>query len=207
MRIALLAALIFGVAACGSKDGGDTSGKAPAADSKSSGKADGKATNGKASAKSDSKAAAGLDFPGTMDGAKALLQAFLKPDADHAGMSKALRPTSADYKTLYNDAFAAKLEAQYSPAWDANALVLKPKDGQTELLLFSATTDDFKAGNEKAGKFPGGYKKVTGELKPGQTLYRFKFVKPGETLGMAFDGLAHVNGRWVIVPKPWRAMR
>lgn len=203
MRIALLAALIFGVAACGSKDGGDTNGKAPAADSKSGAKAGEKAANGKTT----KGKAAGLDFPGTMDGAKALLQAFLKPGADHAGMSKALRPTAADYKALYNDAFAAKLEAQYSPAWDANALVLKPKDGQTDLLLFSATTDDFKAGNEKAGKFPDGYKKVTGELKPGQTLYRFKFVKPGETAGMAFDGLAHVNGHWVIVPKPWRAMR
>ena len=30
-------------------------------------------------------------------------------------------------------------------------------------------------------------------------------VKPGETLGMAFDGLAFVNGHWRIFPKPWRA--
>jgi hypothetical protein len=25
-------------------------------------------------------------------------------------------------------------------------------------------------------------------------------------LGMAFDGLVHVNGRWVLMPKPWRAL-
>jgi hypothetical protein len=198
MRIALLAALIFSVAACGSKDGDGAAPASKGADTQKGPSKRGPADTGKPK---------GLDFPGTMDGAKALLQAFLKPGADYAGMSKALRPTTADYKALYNDAFAGKLEAMYGPAWDAGALVLKPKAGQSELLLFSATTDDFKAGNEKAGKFPGGYKKVANELKPGQTLYRFKFVKPGETLGMAFDGLAHVNGRWVIVPKPWRAMR
>ena len=37
------------------------------------------------------------------------------------------------------------------------------------------------------------------------TLFRFKFVKAGETIGMAFDGLAFVNGHWRIFPKPWRA--
>ena len=47
---------------------------------------------------------------------------------------------------------------------------------------------------------------MAGQLQSGVTLYRFKFVKPGEGLGMAFDGLVHVNGHWVIIPKPWRAL-
>ena len=197
MRLILLAALALTLG-CGSKDADpqDKSGepgKTPAADTKG------------APAKDD--AAKRLDHPGTMEGAKALLESFLKPGADLAGMSTALRPTKDDYKALYTDEFAGKLDAMYAPAWDAGALVLKPKDGQTALLLFSATTEDFKAGNAAAGEFPGGYKKIADQMKPGVTLYRFKFVKPGETLGMAFDGLAHVNGHWVIVPKPWRAMR
>lgn len=200
MRLFLLAALLVTVG-CGSKDGdaGKTGQKAQTA-AKADGKTGGDAPKAAPSGKT-------LDFPGTEAGAKALLEAFMKPGADLAGMSKALRPTSADYKTLYAAEFAAKLEQMYGPAWDAGALVLKPKPDQTALLLFSATTDDFKAGNDKATKFPGGYKKIVDQLNPGQTLYRFKFVKPGETLGMAFDGLAHVNGHWVIVPKPWRAMR
>ena len=43
-------------------------------------------------------------------------------------------------------------------------------------------------------EFPGGYKAVLPHLKPGNAIVRFKFVKPGETHGMAFDGLIHVNG-------------
>jgi hypothetical protein len=38
-------------------------------------------------------------------------------------------------------------------------------------------------------------------------VYRWKFTKPGETLGMAFDGLYQINGRWVLMPKPWRITR
>lgn len=204
MRLVLLAALMFavgGAVGCGSKDGdskaGEAGGKAGAAAAKSG-------AGEKAAAPAAGKR---LDFPGTEAGAKALLEAFMKPGADLAGMSKALRPTTDDYKALYKADFAGKLEQMYGPAWDAGALVLKPKAGQTELLLFSATTADFKAGNEKAGKFPGGYKKIADQLNDGQTLYRFKFVQPGKTLGMAFDGLAHVNGHWIIVPKPWRALR
>ena len=44
-------------------------------------------------------------------------------------------------------------------------------------------------------------------MKSGLTVYAFKFVKPGETLGMAFDGLVWVNGHFAIFPKPWRFLR
>jgi hypothetical protein len=144
-------------------------------------------------------------YPGTEEGAKQLLGEFLKPGADHATLSKQLRPTKDDYKAVYGDA-ADKLAATYDPAWDKGELVLKPNEGQTELKLWSASSDDLKNGTGNANEFPGGYKKVADKLQAGITLYRFKFVKPGEDLGMAFDGLVHVNGHWVIIPKPWRAL-
>ena len=40
--------------------------------------------------------------------------------------------------------------------------------------------------------------------KPGLTVYRWKYTKPGEPLGMAYDGLIYVNGHWAWFPKPWR---
>jgi hypothetical protein len=55
-------------------------------------------------------------------------------------------------------------------------------------------------------EFPGGYKDVLAHMKPGIPIVRFKFVEPGKRLGMAFDGLVHVNGRWVLMPRPWRAL-
>ena len=33
------------------------------------------------------------------------------------------------------------------------------------------------------------------------TFYRFKFVQPGQSLGLAFDGLVYVNGHFAFFPK------
>ncbi len=74
-----------------------------------------------------------------------------------------------------------------------------------ELLLSKVTTDDLQNWTAAAeADFPGGYKRVADKFKPGLTVYRWKYAKPGEKLGMAFDGLVHVNDHWVWFPKPWR---
>ena len=53
-------------------------------------------------------------------------------------------------------------------------------------------------------EFPTGMRSLASDLKPNLTIYGFKFVKPGETTGMAFEGLTHINGKWRLFPKPWR---
>jgi hypothetical protein len=145
--------------------------------------------------------------PGTEEGARALLSEFLKPGADHAALSRRLRPTKDDYLAAFEPAFAGKAGAAYAPEWDAGKIVIRPNPGQTQLLLSSATTDDLKKGAGNARDFPGDYSKVAAKLKDGLTWYRFKFVAPGTTSGMAYDGLVHVNGNWRIFPKPWRVAR
>jgi hypothetical protein len=139
--------------------------------------------------------------------AKSLLERFVKPGADHATLSKALRPTKADYDAVFLPDASARLQAAFEPAWNGGGLVLKGKPGQTSVLVWGATAEDIKAWRGAArDRFPGGYQKVAPHLRPGVTLYAFKFVVPGATLGMAFDGLAYVNGRWCIFPKPFRAL-
>jgi hypothetical protein len=142
--------------------------------------------------------------PATEDGAKALLAEFVKPGADHAALSKNLRPSKDDYAAVFEPELAAKAEAVYGPAWDGGAMVIAPKSGQTEIKVFSATSDELKSWTGNAAEFPGGYKDVAAQLKPGVKIYRFKFVEPGQDLGMAYDGLVSVNGNWRIFPKPWR---
>ena len=144
--------------------------------------------------------------PGTEDGAKALLAEFVKPGADTATLTKALRPSKADYDAVFMPDLAAKADTVYGPAWDGGQMVIAPKPGQTQVLLSSATSDDLKSWTGGAAEFPGGWKEVGTQLKPGVTFYRFKFVEPGQELGMAYDGLAYVNGNWRIFPKPWRVM-
>lgn len=148
-------------------------------------------------------------FPGTKDGAKALLQEFLKPDTDKKKLTMELRPTKEDYRAFYADeSTAARAETFYDKLWSSGDAVVAPKEGQTELKLFSATTEDLKNSKGEASEFPGGFTSLaeTDNLKPNQTFYAFKFVKPGESLGMAFEGLTYVNGHWRLFPKPWRFM-
>jgi hypothetical protein len=144
---------------------------------------------------------------GRLPEARALLGAFVKPGADHAALSARLRPAKADYDAVFTPAASAKLQAAYGPAWDRGVMVVKGKPEQTAVLVWAATSEEVKSWTGAArDHFPGGYQKVGAHLRPGVTLYAFKFVAPGQTLGMAFDGLAYVNGRWVIFPKPFRAL-
>jgi hypothetical protein len=150
--------------------------------------------------------AADPPFPGTEAAATILLKEFVQPGADCAALSKQLRPTSGDIANVFEPDLASKLDAAYQPAWDAGKLVIAPKPGQTEVKVFSATSDEMKSWKGAAADFPGGWKEVAAKLKPGLKIYRFKFVEPGKDLGMAFDGLIYLNGHWRIFPKPWRAI-
>jgi len=146
----------------------------------------------------------GDGYPPTSAGAEALLRRFLDPSADHRGLTLMLAPDGADYRAAYEEPLASALERRYGPMW-RDPPPIRPKRGQTELLLEFATTDELIAGAPILREFPGGYRRVVDQMKPGVPIVRFKFVRPGAALGMAFDGLVHVNGHWVLIPKPWRA--
>ncbi len=83
--------------------------------------------------------------------------------------------------------------------------MIAPLPGQTRLLLFSATTDDLRTWRgDAADHFPGGYQQVADKFRSGLTIYAFKFVEPQRDIGMSYNGLIYVNGRWRFFPKPWR---
>lgn len=146
-------------------------------------------------------------YPGTEEGARQLLTE-IRTSSDARGMTLALRPTAADYKAVFvDDATAARAEVAYDKIFsDAKAVITAPAE-RSELKLSKATTDDLQKWTAEAqADFPGGYKRVASKFKPGLTLYRWKYVKPGEKLGTSYDGLVFVNGHWTWFPKPWRVI-
>jgi hypothetical protein len=147
----------------------------------------------------------GVDGPGGEAEARALLERFLAPGADLGAMTMALKPSEADIRAVYNEPLAGKLVAMYEGMYQPGAAI-GPGEGQDSLILVRTMTDHLIRGDAVLGEFPGGYRDVAGLMNPGFAIVRFKFVKAGEEAGMAFDGLIHVNGRWVLMPKPWRAM-
>lgn len=142
----------------------------------------------------------------TVEDAKKVLLPILAEGADQYGILDKMAPTDDDLKAIFTDDMFDKAKAYYSEMFSESPGGRVTKEGQTALLVWAATTEELQKGEGDSRKFPGGYRHVAEKLKPGLTFFRFKFVAPGSTSGMAFDGLTYVNDHWVWVPKPWRAL-
>lgn len=147
------------------------------------------------------------EYPGNRLGVEKLLRQFFSEKTDRRELTMLLRPAIEDYDAAYEQPLAGKLERDHQKLWSDPRTALQPKKEQTDLILTVTTSDKLKAGDTKLASFPEGYKSVLSQMKPGLVIAAFKFVVPGEKKGMAFDGLIHVNGRWVLIPKPWRSLR
>ena len=137
--------------------------------------------------------------------ARQMLSQFLQPGADRAALTWKLKPTDADVRAVYAEPLAGRMIENYNAMFTPGTAI-GPNEGQTEILTWHATTKQLRDGMPVLDDFPGGYGEVRQYLLGEFPIVRFKFVKPGESLGMAFDGLIHVNGRWVLMPKPWRSL-
>ncbi len=147
-----------------------------------------------------------LSTPDSVKQAETLLQAFVADGADLATLSRQLQPQAGDYARVFKPTLAPQAAAVYGPAWEAGQIVVSPKPGQTTVRVWKATSEELIAGSGDADQFPGGYREVRPHLQPGIVWHRFKFTEPDKTLGMAYDGLVQLDGRWVLFPKPWRVL-
>lgn len=141
---------------------------------------------------------------GTKASAERLLTRFVEPGADHAALTFALKPTEADIAAVYGEPLATKLIEMYGEIFVAGN-ALGPKPEHDAVLVVYTTTAQLKQGAAVIDEFPGGYKEINQFYIGNHPIVRFKFVINGQTSGLAADGLIHVNGRWVLMPKPWRA--
>lgn len=144
--------------------------------------------------------------PGSEENARALLMKFLQPGADLAALTAELKPSEADIRAVYGPPLSDLLITDYARMFTPG-VAIGPKPDQNALLTSRATTASLKRGDAVLRDFPGGYKDVLEYFIGDHPIIRFKFVTQGETMGMAFDGLIFVNGRWVLMPKPWRSLK
>lgn len=142
--------------------------------------------------------------PDLKTSAHTLLKQFTDPTVDKAALTQSLRPTSEDIAIIFKPSLAAKIEDYVSKVFGAGSI--EPKPSYTEVLVTVASTSDLIDAGPALREFPGGYKRLRPHLRRNIPIVRFKFVEPGETLGLAFDGLYWVNDRWVLVPKGWRVV-
>lgn len=106
-----------------------------------------------------------------------------------------LKPTAAQIAQIAATDEDAKALTAYTEQLYSSipATGIDGKAGQSETLVTSGET------------LPGGYAQQAAHFKKGVAIYGFKYVVPGETSGMAFDGLVKLGETWVMIPKAWRA--
>lgn len=135
-----------------------------------------------------------------------LLDRFFDRNPDYVALTRALKPTPEDIQSVYAEPLASNLIVLYERLFKPG-VAIRPKAGQNTVLSQFTTTKRLKSDPTTIRQFPGGYKKVTRFIRKNVPIARFKFVRSGEKLGLAFDGLIYVNGRWVLMPKPWRGLQ
>ncbi|EAY29791.1 hypothetical protein [Microscilla marina] len=109
---------------------------------------------------------------------------------------QAIMKTKADAQKLYE--YSESLHKKY-----ANEKMIKAKDGQTDVLV-SVLILGNESKSEK-DRFARGYIQILDKFTRGIRIYTFRYVRPGSSSGMRYDGLTYVNNKWVFIPKMWRA--
>ena len=149
--------------------------------------------------------AAAPTAPGSEAEVRALLLEFLQPGADLRALTQALLPTEAEIKAVYAEPLASAMWANYQKDLGPGTS-FGPKAEHNDILVIYTSTRALFEQKPVLQEFPGGYKDILQYFKIDVPIVRFKFITAGETLGLAFDGLIYLNGRWVIMPKPWRSL-
>ncbi len=202
MKRAILVCLLFTLTACDDKKTPEATPNEP-----KSGE-----TKPEAPKKPTPKPEEKVDTPkgtGDMAGATAIIKA-MRDDAS-GKVFFAMEPTLAQYEAVFKDkamakAYHDKNKEQWGKFKAGGKMPIPIKPEQTELKILEATTEDFLAKNERAKAFPGGYSKAQ-IFKPKLKAYGAKFIKPGEKYGFSLNAFYFVGGKWVFIPKPWKAGR
>lgn len=137
------------------------------------------------------------------DASETAIRAFLEkaPASEDAGRGwcQVLRPQEQDYRAIARQDATFDI-FQLMKYWDNQEVSIFHKSEQTKLVIRKATGAMLARGD---GGFPPelASPEVYTQLAPNTIFYCFEYVKPGASAGMAYDGLAYVNGHWCLFPK------
>lgn len=118
-----------------------------------------------------------------------------------------LKPLAGDYEKVFvGDAIEVARRA-YATLWEAPFDMAYPTREQTILLCYLAPAGMLAEDNELSRPFPSGYRSIARSLNPHRVWVRWKYVRPGEKSGLAYDGLVWCDDHWAWFPKPYRVLK
>ncbi|MCA9192416.1 MAG: hypothetical protein KDB03_11660 [Planctomycetales bacterium] len=139
--------------------------------------------------------------------AKKVAQRFLSEREKARELTLDLKPTREACNKLLKEDVADEVFKFYDEQYGSSEMVIAPSHEHQDVILLGVPSDDLIAGTKAARQFPGGYQAVGPHLQSGHRIYQFSFVRPGEELGLRFDGLVKIDGHWYLFPKLWRAVK
>ena len=119
----------------------------------------------------------------------------------------AVRPRPDDYGKAFVPRVAEAARAAYAPVWADELDLRRPDEDQTVIRCELAPAGLFTHENPLSRAFPGGYRGIAELLDPERVWVCWKCLRPGETAGMAYDGLVWLDDHWAWFPKPYRVLR
>lgn len=130
-------------------------------------------------------------------------------ESDRAAVLRALilelAPRPEDYARVFLPEVAATARAAYEELWREPDL-WPIEHGHSVLRVSVASVEDLRHGTGRACDFPGGYDDITDALQPDHLWVSWELLEDGQDIGLAFDGLVQIDGRWAWFPKPWRIL-
>ena len=135
---------------------------------------------------------------------------YLRPLASPAQLAgltiltQKMRPQPGDFTKVFVGSAAQLAKERYGEMWQ-DGLAIERRPSQTELQIRAVRVSEMKQG--KMDGFPGGYSRILHLLQPDTIMLLFRFVEPGKSSGMRYDGLVKIeDDRWAWFPKPWRCV-
>ena len=123
------------------------------------------------------------------------------------GAARALRPRPEDYARVFVASTVAVARSKYEEFWGEPLKLAFPSGAQTQVLTHVAPAGMLADDNELSWRFPGGYRWVAQHLQPERVWAAWKYVVPGATSGLAYDGLVWCEDHWSWFPRPYRVLR
>ena len=118
-----------------------------------------------------------------------------------------LRPTAADHRLVFTEAVADDAARLYAAFWEEPWHAQVPTGDRSRTLCHLAPAGMLADDNELSRPFPLGYRQVAPLLQPSRVWATWKYVAPGSTSGLAFDGLVWCDDHWSWFPRPYRVLR
>lgn len=133
-----------------------------------------------------------------------VLSALKGPDGESA--LQALRPQSGDYARVFRAEIAAEVAEVYERMWRDLPGLGVLASGNLVLRVEGCPAGMLGHDNELSRHFPGGYRALAPYLAPDRVWFVWRYLEPGQSSGMRYDGLVRIDDRWVWFPKPYRVV-